>query len=149
MVLPFKSRAQAVEQKEVMAYLPHESDKIKAAIIKSIRKGATRDAASGAAGISRSTLYEWMKTDSEFANHVSEAAMAAVHDVEDALYRSATEADEHGKRNVTAQIFFLKNRANGAWRDVSQIDARHSGEVGVQIVFSDEGVKVDGKEDGI
>ncbi len=118
-----------------MAYKPDEVDEIKKAIVKSLKKGATRESAAGAAGVCKQTLYDWMAKDEDFKNKVDAACRHAVETVENALFMNATVPDQNGKINTTAQIFFLKNRAYETWRDSHESKVEHVG--GVKIVFSD------------
>lgn len=92
----------------------------KAAIIDSVAAGATVETAAGAAGIARKTFYEWRKKDPEFNELVERAYTGVVKSVEGALVRAATVPDKQGRVNVTAQIFYLANRAPERWRSVNR-----------------------------
>ena len=74
--------------------------------------------ACAAAGITRQAYQKWMKNDPEFAEKASEIIQGKVDNVEWALYAEAV------KGNVTAQIFYLKNKRPDEWQDVNRIDAR-------------------------
>lgn len=94
----------------------------KSEIIHSLHSGATKEAAAGAAGIGRRTLYDWLKADEAFAKSVSDAVQSAIGSVEDALFAAATTPDEKGRYTVVAQIFYLKNRAPDRWSDTARIE---------------------------
>lgn len=70
------------------------------------------------AGISRNTFYEWKERFDGFAEHVDGIIAGQVDMMESALYRNGLEG------NVTAQIFYLKNKRPEEWQDVNKIDAR-------------------------
>ena len=68
-------------------------------------------------GITTSTLYEWKNKYPEFSEALKESKEVADFEVENALYKKAKMGD------VTAQIFWLKNRQPRDWRDkVSFVD---------------------------
>ncbi len=58
-----------------------------------------------AAGIRRSTFYNWVKQYPEFGEMVTEIVEGAIDNVEAAVYRDALSG------NVTAQMYYLNNRA--------------------------------------
>ena len=62
-------------------------------------------------GISTSTLYEWKNKHTDFADSIKKSKEVADFEVESALYKKACSGD------VTAQIFWLKNRKPDKWRD--------------------------------
>lgn len=62
-------------------------------------------------GIDRSTLYEWRKKSPTISNTLKQAKDVADQAVENALYKNAMSG------NITAQIFWLKNRKISEWRD--------------------------------
>lgn len=97
----------------------------KRAILKSLRNGASVRKAVKAAGCSRTTFYEWRQKDKRFNKRVLQTYEARTEVVEDALFMSATEPDEKGKTNVTAQIFWLCNRKPDSWKNVNKVE--HSG----------------------
>lgn len=102
-------------------------------------------------GIHPSTLYKWMNEHNEIKEAIKKGKEVADFEVENAMYKAALgyEIDEvktyvedsgngqkkrvektkkHVAPNVTAQIFWLKNRKPTAWRDrvEQQIDANVS-----------------------
>ena len=101
-----------------------------------------------ALGINQDTLYVWQKRHPEFAEALKEGKRRPNQEVEAALFKAALggeyqEREAHpdpndptGQRmkvtkvtqkmmpsNVTAQIFWLKNRMRDKWRDVREIKA--------------------------
>ena len=75
------------------------------------RDGLTDDQIAHNIGIRRSTLYEWKNKHSDFADAIKSSKEVADFEVESALYSKACSGD------VTAQIFWLKNRKPDKWRD--------------------------------
>ena len=68
-------------------------------------------------GIAKSTLCDWKNKYPEFADAIKKSKEFADFEVEQALYKKAKMGD------VTAQIFWLKNRQPRKWRDkVSFVD---------------------------
>lgn len=67
-------------------------------------------------GINRKTLYEWRKKSEKFSNAIMLGKEVTDQQVENALYKSAMSG------NVTAMIFWLKNRKPGKWNDVNKLD---------------------------
>lgn len=61
--------------------------------------------------IAVSTLYEWKKNHSEISEALKKGKEVADYQVENALYQAALDG------NVTAMIFWLKNRKASIWRD--------------------------------
>lgn len=62
-------------------------------------------------GIGRTTFYKWKNEHPEFANALMLSRDVADREVENALYKAAK------KGNITAMIFWLKNRKPDEWRD--------------------------------
>lgn len=75
------------------------------------RDGLTDDQIAHNIGIRRSTLYEWKNKHTDFADSIKKSKEVADFEVESALYSKACSGD------VTAQIFWLKNRKPDKWRD--------------------------------
>lgn len=67
--------------------------------------------------ISLSTFYKWKKEFSEFSESLKRSKEIADYEVENALFKKAKMGD------VTAQIFWLKNRRPDKWRDKADINA--------------------------
>jgi transposase-like protein len=70
-----------------------------------------------------STLYAWKLKHSEFAEAIKSSKEIVDYEVENALHKSAISG------NVTAQIFWLKNRRPQQWRDRQDIE--HGGKFDV------------------
>lgn len=81
------------------------------AILESLRNGAYIVNACNAAGIARGTLHKWRKENEILDKIIEEAKRGRIEIVEDALFKQAISG------NITAQIFFLKNRAADKWKD--------------------------------
>ena len=75
------------------------------------RDGLTDDEIAHNMGISRSTLYEWRKKYSDISDTLKEGKDSADYEIENALFNSAKSG------NVTAMIFWLKNRRPNKWRE--------------------------------
>lgn len=109
------------------------------------RDGLTDEQLANNMGIATGTLYEWKKRFPEIYDALKKNKLLADIEVENALYKSAIgyEYDEVKEEyelgvltkkivtrkvvqpNITAQIFWLKNRQPEAWRDKQErkIDA--------------------------
>lgn len=75
------------------------------------RDGLTKEQIAHNIGIGRTTLYEWEQKEPNIANVLKRSREIVDFEVENALYKSAMNG------NVTAQIFWLKNRRKEQWRD--------------------------------
>lgn len=72
--------------------------------------------ASKIAGIGYRTIWNWRKEDEEFDKQVTAILDSRIMIVEDALFLNAA------KGNLGAQIFWLKNRSQGRWKDKTEED---------------------------
>jgi transposase-like protein len=79
-------------------------------------------------GVSESTLNLWKKTHEDFSESIKKGKSPADADVAKSLYDKALAGD------VTAQIFWLKNRKSSAWRDKRETE--HSGSVTLESLVS-------------
>ena len=70
--------------------------------------------------MSRSTLYKYKKEDADIADAVKRGRSKGIATVTNALFQSAKGG------NVTAQIFYLKNRQPDKWKD--RRDHTHAGD---------------------
>jgi len=88
-------------------------------------KGVTLSTIAKMLGTSRQVLYEWRKRYPVIDDALKTGADMADDAVEDALHKAAVEG------NITAQIFWLKNRRSTRWRDKrdTEISADGSGKV--------------------
>ena len=75
------------------------------------RDGLTDEQIAHNIGISRSTLSEWKNKYPDFSDALKRSKEVADYEVENALFKKAKMGD------VTAQIFWLKNRRPEKWRD--------------------------------
>jgi hypothetical protein len=89
---------------------------MKLALVDAMMRGATMGTAALEFGVSRQAIYNAMEKDPRFAEELNTARGTADDAVEAALYRNAIGG------NVTAQIFWLKNRRPNEWRDAHEID---------------------------
>lgn len=91
------------------------------------RDGLTDDVIADNIGISRSTLYEWKRKYTDISDALKESKEVADRKVENALFNSAVGfVGPNGKYyppNITAMIFWLKNRKPNNWRDMKHVDA--------------------------
>ena len=115
------------------------------------RNGLTLEQIAGNMGITRETLRQWRKDHAAISAALKITKELADIEVENALYKRAVGYDyeeetvedgpkgvkvTHTKKrmapDVTAQIFWLKNRKPFEWRDrKNEIEADDSGETGV------------------
>ena len=79
-------------------------------------------------GITTKTLYEWKRAYSDICEALKRGKEVVDYEVENALLKAALEG------NVTAQIFWLKNRKRKAWRDKPELEAAGGGEGGVVLM---------------
>lgn len=86
--------------------------------------GCTNQELADKLGISIGSVEEWLRVHKEFSMAVKSGREGADEDIAGALYTKALNGD------VTAQIFWLKNRRTANWRDRKDIDVnatvRHS-----------------------
>ena len=75
-------------------------------------------------GISRSTIDRRKRDDDAFVAALKRGKHKGIENVTNALYEAATAGD---KPNVSAMIFYLKNRAG--WRDRQDINAEVAADV--------------------
>lgn len=75
------------------------------------RDGLTDEKIAGKIGISPSTLYDWKAKYSEISAALKKGKEVVDYEVENALLKAAMDG------NVTAQIFWLKNRKPDRWRE--------------------------------
>jgi hypothetical protein len=80
------------------------------------RDGLTDGQIASNMNISRSTLNEWKKKYSDISDTLKKGKEIVDYEVENALLQSAL------KGNVTAQIFWLKNRKPNEWREKREVE---------------------------
>jgi len=86
-------------------------------------KGVTLASIAKMLGTSRQVLFEWRKRYPVIDDALKIGADMADDAVEDALHKAAVEG------NITAQIFWLKNRRSTRWRDKRDTELSGSGKV--------------------
>ena len=80
------------------------------------RDGLTEEQISTNMGIGRTTLYEWKQKEPNIANTLKKGREVVDFEVENALLKNALDG------NVTAQIFWLKNRKKEQWREKIEVN---------------------------
>jgi hypothetical protein len=98
------------------------------------RLGATDEEIADFFGVDVRTIYRWKEAHEEFCQALKEDKDAADTRVEKSLFQNAVNG------NVTAQIFWLKNRKPDQWRDKQ--DVNHMGDKDAPPVFT---LKIDNK----
>ena len=91
-------------------------------------KGATEKQIAISLNISQETLIRKKQKYSEFSEAIKKGQAKAIVKVENALFDEGV-----NERNVTALIFFLKNRNPEYWKDKQEVE--HSGQVGLSDVI--------------
>jgi len=117
------------------------SEEIIEKICRHLKKGNTINTTCQTVGISKETFFQWMKK-SDFSDSIKKAMAIPDKKVENALYKSAMMGHRYKEKefkavavgekiklipikivtkiippNVTAQIFYLKNRLSEDWKD--------------------------------
>ena len=80
------------------------------------RDGCTDEELAKKMNISPSTLYEWVKKYPEISEAIKKGKEVVDYEVENALLKKALGGD------VTAMIFWLKNRKPHQWRDKPYVE---------------------------
>ncbi len=78
------------------------------------RDGLTDEQIARNIGIGKTALYDWKNKYTEFADALKKGKEVIDYEVENALLKKALDGD------VTAMIFWLKNRRPDKWRDKPQ-----------------------------
>lgn len=81
------------------------------------RDGLTDEQISRNMGINKATIYDWIKRFADISNALKKGKEVVDYEVENALLEKAKGGD------VTAMIFWLKNRRPEKWRDKPVVDA--------------------------
>ena len=89
------------------------------------RFGAIEDEIANELNIGPATLDRWKQKYPEFRGALKAGKEAFDDRVEDSLYRLAI-GWNGAPPNVTACIFWLKNRRPSEWRDVQNVEANHA-----------------------
>lgn len=88
------------------------------------RDGLTDDQIAHNLGVSRSTLAEWKKRFPDLSDALKKGKDVVDYEVENALLERAKGGD------TTAQIFWLKNRRPGKWRDKPEAPGDSDAQIG-------------------
>lgn len=94
------------------------------------RDGLSNEQIAANLGVNVATLYEWRLRHPEFAESIKKGKEVADREVENALHQSALSG------NIVAQIFWLKNRKPGQWRDKQ--DVEHSGGLEIKVKLPED-----------
>lgn len=133
------------------------SEEITEKICKLLKKGNTITTTCEAVGIHKDTFYEWLKKKPDFTDAIKKAQSIADKKVENALFKMATGTFKYIENhyesiiidkirpatlkktikktlapNITAQIFYLKNKQPGEWKDVNEHNV--SGQVILKVI---------------
>ena len=84
------------------------------------RDGLTNNQIAEKIGISKQTFYDWLKKYPDLSDSLKENKDVVDRKVENALLKNALNG------NVTAQIFWLKNRKPNEWREKREIEANEA-----------------------
>lgn len=106
----------------------NETTIIKKSIIENLSQGNSVEGTCKKVKINKTTFYEWVKKDKQFAEDVEKARLSQVVVVEDALFKKAKAG------NVTAIIFFLCNRSPEKWKNVQRVETEFPD--GLKIILS-------------
>ena len=97
------------------------TDRILARVQALARKGLSIDQIADCIGVNRATIYKHKKKNSDIDDALKSGQSKGLASVTNALYNAAMAG------NITAQIFYLKNRGPDAWKDRTYIDeTRHN-----------------------
>ena len=80
------------------------------------RDGLTDEQIAENLGISTSTFYDYKSKHSEFSESLKKGKEVVDYEVENALLKNALSG------NITAQIFWLKNRRPKQWKDKVEVE---------------------------
>ena len=117
------------------------------------RDGLTDKQISHNIGIAESTIHAWKQRFPELSESLKRGKEVVDRQVENALLKSAlgfeyeeetvansgavVKTIKYSKPNVTAQIFWLKNRKRDTWRDRQDVDTNISGSV---VFLNEDGI---------
>jgi len=91
-------------------------------------QGLTKEQIARCLGIGRSTLFDKQKKDPDFLDAIKRGQAKGIGTITNALFQSAKNG------NITAQIFFLKNRDPENWRDRRDYDHTVTGEIESKVI---------------
>lgn len=132
------------------------SEELTEKICNHLKKGNTVTTTCQTVGISKETFYQWMKKP-DFSDFIKKAMAIPDKKVENALYKSAIMGHRYKEKeykgvavgekikmilvktvtkiivpNVTAQIFYLKNKQPDEWKDRHDLDV--TGNMNIKVV---------------
>lgn len=84
------------------------------------RDGLTNNQIAEKIGISKQTFYDWLKKYPDLSDSLKENKDVVDRKVENALLKNALNG------NVTAQIFWLKNRKPNEWREKREAETNEA-----------------------
>jgi hypothetical protein len=113
-----------------MEYSEKQRKNIISAFLTSLASGTTFDKSAKSAGVTRVTIWRWRQDDEELDSAINAVLDSRTQTMEDALFQSGV------KGNVVAQIFWLKNRSKGRWKDRQEIE--HSGKIELNNLTDEE-----------
>ena len=90
------------------------------------KMGLSEEQIATSLGISVSTISRRKKDDEQFADTLKAGKQAGITAVTNSLFTAAT---DEVKPNMSAAIFYLKNR--GGWRDKQEVEANINGSLSV------------------
>ena len=94
-------------------------------------KGLTTAQIGDVLGVNERTVYRYKKNDSRFSQAIKEGQAKGIETISNALFKAGKDG------NVTAMIFFLKNRAPAEWRDKQDLEHTGPGGGPIQLIKSD------------
>lgn len=106
------------------------NENLTAKILELAKAGRTNEEIAEITGIAVSTLHLWMREKPEFLYALKQSKDAADGLVETSLFQNAVMG------NVTAQIFWLKNRRPKEWREKQEVAHTDADGNPVQVVIS-------------
>lgn len=137
-----------------------------------LKQGSSIKSACALVGISQETFYKWRKEKAEFSETIKRAMAIPDKAVENALYKSAIMGHSYMEKeysmvptkdgtglkkilvkevkkivlpNVTAQIFWTKNRCPEEFKDKQEIEAGEGLKAIVERIFTDTRPKENGE----
>lgn len=105
----------AKEEPKKIGRPTHFTDRLAQVLVALAAKNATDQEIAEAAGVALSTLYRWKGDYPDFREALKASKATADELVEASLYGNALAG------NVTAQIFWLKNRQPDRWREKQEV----------------------------
>lgn len=102
------------------------------------RSGLTEEQIAHNMGINKKTLWVWKNDYAQIGNALKKGKEVADFEVENALYKSAMgfigPDGKYYKPDITAQIFWLKNRRPDRWREKQITIENRTNDDGVEII---------------